>query len=581
MKAFLEPHREPPPDARESLEAGVAAVRQGDPLAAYPVLAPLLRPGMRILEIGCGTGWLSNALAHHHGAAVSAIDLDAVAVERARAVAAAMGLATRFEVADLFGWEPPAPFDLVLSLGVLHHTHDCAAGLARACGFVRPGGHAFVGLYHLHGRRPLLEHFRAMAARGAGEAGMLERDRGTQHTLAEMLPVLEACGMRLESTSINGFGPVEPRPELLARERELEEVGRRRLAADEYDPGFFVFLASRSTALDTKPYVGHDPTIGYRYLPGTRMELPRPGGGRYRIAVNSRGVRSDREYGCAKPAGAVRIVVLGDSMAAGQFVSNDLRFSEQLERSVPGLEVVNLALEGSGTDQQVLIYEHEGLRYEHDAVLLLPFLQNIRRNLVEAREAFAPGTGARVLRGKPRFELVDGRLELRNVPVPEHVAASGPATTDADAGAAARLKSAVSRLPGIDAVKRVAYALFPWEPFPEYRDPGDPAWRLMAALIARLRALAAPRPVVVAPVFYSSYVRMNMARNYRDRYAELARAAGIQVVDLLPHFRREGVGERAFQEPHDMHFSAYGHWVLARALEAELGRLGLLPGRAP
>jgi hypothetical protein len=35
-----------------------------------------------------------------------------------------------------------------------------------------------------------------------------------------------------------------------------------------------------------------------------------------------------------------------------------------------------------------------------------------------ALEAFDAETGSRILRGKPRFELIDGQLELRNVPVP-------------------------------------------------------------------------------------------------------------------------------------------------------------------
>ena len=99
----------------------------------------------------------------------------------------------------------------------------------------------------------------------------------------------------------------------------------------------------------------------------------------------------------------------------------------------------------------------------------------------------------------------------------------------------------------------------------------------MAAIIRRMKALAGPRPLVVAPTFYSSYVRYRMARNYWKRYAELAAQPGVHAIDLLPHFRRDGVGQGAFLEPHDMHYSAFGHVVLADALEAELGRLGLLP----
>jgi hypothetical protein len=325
---------------------------------------------------------------------------------------------------------------------------------------------------------------------------------------------------------------------------------------------------------DTKPYVEPDPVIGYRYVPGTRMSLPRPGGGQYEIAVNREGIRSDREFTFQKPASTTRIIVLGDSMAAGQFVSNSQRFSEMLERRRGGLEVVNLALEGSGTDQQVLLYEHVGVKFEHDLVVLLPFLQNIRRNLADAREAIDPSTGAIVLRPKPRFTLEGNRLVFH----PPADRPSASASTDTPRTAAVTLKNAISRMPGADLLKKVGYAVMPWEPFPEYRDANGPAWLLMAAIIGRLKSLAGDRPVVVAPVVYSNYVRYRMATNYLRRFAELAAGSGVHAVDLLPHFKRLGAeAVRCFQDPHDMHFSADGHLILAEAMDAELSRLGLLP----
>ncbi|MDP3719091.1 MAG: hypothetical protein Q8T13_15110 [Acidobacteriota bacterium] len=336
-----------------------------------------------------------------------------------------------------------------------------------------------------------------------------------------------------------------------------------------------------TATLDTKPYVEPDPLIGYRYIAGTRMSLPRPGGGHYDLAVNSAGIRSDRDYAFERPPGVRRLIVCGDSMAAGQFLSNAQRFSELLERRIPNLEVINLALEGSGTDQQVLLYEHVGLRYEHDLVLLLPFLQNIRRNMVEWREAVDPRTGQAVRRAKPRFEFVDGQLVLRPVTPGQPAAAPGPdggAGTDSPATASTRLKGILSRLPGATPFKAALYAMVPWEPFPEYRDPGSPEWRLMAALVHRLHQLAGSRPVVLAPTFYASYVQFRMARNYWDRFLSLADPPRIDAIDLLPYFTRVGAdGVRCFQDPFDMHFSAYGHLVLADALEAELTRLRLLP----
>lgn len=333
--------------------------------------------------------------------------------------------------------------------------------------------------------------------------------------------------------------------------------------------------------LDSKPYVEPDTLIGYRYIPGVRMSLPRPGGGRYELAVNGAGIRSDREYAFERPAGVRRIIVCGDSMAAGQYVSNAQRFSELLERRIPNLEVINLALEGSGTDQQVMLYEHVGLRYEHDLVILLPFLQNIRRNMVEWREAIDPQTGQAMRRAKPRYELVDGELVLR--PLRSGQSASLPLTdsregTDNAATTSLRIKGLLSRLPAIRFVKSIMYALVPWEPFPEYRDSGSPEWRLMAALIERLRELAGGRPVVLAPTFYASYVQFRMARNYWDRFSSLADSRQLAAIDLLPYFTRVGADAvRCFQDPFDMHFSAYGHLVLADALEAELRRLQLLP----
>jgi SAM-dependent methyltransferase len=601
----LEFYKTLPFNIRESVEASAEAVRTTDHATAYPVLAPLLRPGLRVLDVGCGTGWMVNSLAWHHRVDATGVDFNPVAVDRARAVATSLQLPTHFTVADLFAYEPATPFDLVISLGVLHHTNDCHAAVRRTCShFVRPGGHVLIGLYHGPGRRPLLEHFAAMRERGASEQQMFDRYRQlhshitdetllrswfrdqvlhpheTQHTLEEMMPILDAAGMELIATSINRFEPLPSRAALFAEEQRYRAVAEERLRENQYFTGFFVFVARRradGAMLDTKPYVQHHRTLGYHYLPGVSMTLPRPGGGRYQIAVNADGIRSNREYRRTKPANTQRLIVLGDSMPAGQFVSNDNRFSELLERRVPGLEVINLALEGSGTDQQVLVYEELGLQFDHDLVVLLPFLQNIRRNMVDAREAIDPTTGTRILRPKPRFELIDGNLVLRNVPVPRDMQPADQIRTKESARAAG-LKTWIAKLPGAGVWRQAVQTIVPWEPFPEYRDPNSPEWLLMAALVRRLKQRAGSRPVVVAPTFYANYLRFRMARNYWDRFASLAAMPGVHPIDLLPHFAAASRDDATacFQEPYDMHFSALGHLVLADALQLELERLQLL-----
>jgi hypothetical protein len=335
---------------------------------------------------------------------------------------------------------------------------------------------------------------------------------------------------------------------------------------------------------DAKPYVRHHPTFGYEYIPSTEMTLAAPGDRRYTIKINSAGIRSDREYSKTKPPGVFRILVCGDSMPAGQFLSNEHRFSELLERRIPSLEVVNLSLEGSGTDQQLLLFERVGLQYDFDLVLLLPFLQNIRRNMVDSRAGRDPATLERILIPKPRYELVDQKLVLRNVPVPatrtriDENDRNSLTGSDVDRSVSGRFKKTIGRWPLIEPIKKVAYGLIGWDPFPEYRDPNGPPWRLMEAICRRFKELAGDKPLVIAPTFYSSYTRLRMARSYWNRFSSLEATPGIFAVDLLPFFTRIGPQAiRAFLEPHDMHFSNYGHLVLADALQAELHRLNLLP----
>jgi hypothetical protein len=354
--------------------------------------------------------------------------------------------------------------------------------------------------------------------------------------------------------------------------------------------------------VDTKPYIAHDPRIGYLYVPNSKMTLPVPGGGTYTIAINAAGIRSNREYTPKKPPGVhFRIIVLGDSFTAGQYVSNEHRFTEHLERRLggAGTEVINFGLEGTGTDQQVLIYEHVARHYEHDLVIILPFLQNIRRNMVDARESFDPNTLEKIWLPKPRFHLKPGGveggggLELTGVPVPDrrltaaevghHAGADGhDVATDTDTSLVNKLKFAVRNAPGVRRLKQAISRVRPHEPFPEYADPNSEAWRLQAAIVRRLHALASPRPVVVAPIFYASYLMYNKARNYLDRFNELAAEETLSnpplhVIDLHPHFARQGdEAVRCFLEPHDSHFSAHGNLVLAEALQSELTQRGLL-----
>jgi ubiquinone/menaquinone biosynthesis C-methylase UbiE len=118
-----------------------AAILQ--PITRRLLLEAGLKPGMRVLDIGCGTGdvsLLAGELAGPSGVVVG-IDRSAEAVDAARHRAEALGLRNAaFHVAEAEAFDDPAPFDLAVGRYVLIHQADPVALLRAAAARVRPGG---------------------------------------------------------------------------------------------------------------------------------------------------------------------------------------------------------------------------------------------------------------------------------------------------------------------------------------------------------------------------------------------------------------------------------------------------------
>ena len=113
------------------------------------------RPGLRVLDIGCGWGGLALTLAGEHGAQVLGITLSGEQLARARGRAADAGLAhaARFEPLD---YRDPAllaagPFDRIVSVGMFEHVgvNHYAGFFRRLRALLAPGG---VALVHAVGR---------------------------------------------------------------------------------------------------------------------------------------------------------------------------------------------------------------------------------------------------------------------------------------------------------------------------------------------------------------------------------------------------------------------------------------------
>jgi hypothetical protein len=152
----------------------------------------------------------------------------------------------------------------------------------------------------------------------------------------------------------------------------------------------------------------YDPELGWRNRPGTRAKIALAGS-TYEVTINSRGQRGP-ERGYEKPARVKRVVLLGDSTAWGWGVGDEEMWPRLVERALEGrVEIVNLAVPGYGTDQELLMLEREGLKYEPDLVLLA-FVHN---DAVSNR--FPEMQGMQ----KPVFERdAAGAWVLKNQPVP-------------------------------------------------------------------------------------------------------------------------------------------------------------------
>jgi 2-polyprenyl-3-methyl-5-hydroxy-6-metoxy-1,4-benzoquinol methylase len=108
--------------------------------AAY--LLPSLRPGLGLLDVGCGPGTITVDLASRVAPGrVVGLDVSAAPLAEARAAAAAAGVEVSFEVGDVYALEAAdGSFDVVHAHQVLQHLTDPVAALREMARVCRPGG---------------------------------------------------------------------------------------------------------------------------------------------------------------------------------------------------------------------------------------------------------------------------------------------------------------------------------------------------------------------------------------------------------------------------------------------------------
>ncbi len=142
-------------------------------------LAALLRPGQRVLDVGCGTGAITRGIAEAVGPGGRAVgvDVNAGLIEAARRAHGAISNLS-FDVHDLYALPSREAFDVVSASRVLQWLAEPGRALAAMTGAARPGGRVVVLDYNHDKLRlepappPVARDFLAAFLNWRAQAGM-------------------------------------------------------------------------------------------------------------------------------------------------------------------------------------------------------------------------------------------------------------------------------------------------------------------------------------------------------------------------------------------------------------------------
>jgi hypothetical protein len=281
-------------------------------------------------------------------------------------------------------------------------------------------------------------------------------------------------------------------------------------------------------------------------------------------SVDSHGHRG-REHRLERTPGRTRLLVLGDSIAFGSRVRDEETFCALLESRSRTYDVLNLAVEGYGTDQELLRLEGEGLAYRPDAVILSFALANDLVN--NASWCNDPGGGA----PKPYFTLEGEKLVLHD----EQVRLSPLRRVTQWLRDDSHLYNRLFGAPPINA-PALGTTLAP-----QVRLDHLTARRVTLALLRRTSTVArgagARLLVLLQPDERAFRGRMPFEARLREGLEE----AGIPFVDLAERGRAAGLTFDAISLDQQGHLTPLGHRFVAQQVEAALVDLLARPALGP
>jgi carbamoyltransferase len=300
VKAFYEETPFPNYDDHDSVRSLIEKSRRG---AYARRLNETIPYNARVLEVGCGTGQLTNFLGISCRQVIGT-DMCLNSLRLGNTFRKQHGLdRVRFMQMNLFR---PAfrheQFDVLLCNGVLHHTADPYGGFRSLVPLVKPGGHIIIGLYNKYGR--LFTDFRRQLfrmTRGHGKwidpllrkGGISSEKRRawfadqychpheSKHTFGETLRWFDEAGLRFvrgvpalrpDDDGLDGNSLFEPQPRGTAFEHFIVQATEI-FSAGQKEGGFFIMIGQKPGGRDTATFVSRHASVARgQYLGSTSVD---------------------------------------------------------------------------------------------------------------------------------------------------------------------------------------------------------------------------------------------------------------------------------------------------------------------
>jgi hypothetical protein len=290
------------------------------------------------------------------------------------------------------------------------------------------------------------------------------------------------------------------------------------------------------------------------------------------IEVNSIGLRYPELGQRAKDE--FRVLVLGDSITLGDFVSEDETFTRQLEKLTAGrskkILFINAGVPGVGTMEELYLYEEVRDRVEPDLVLVAMYLNDAQTaGGFYAKAIPRPFSKSRFLAWAANRVQLMGKMLFR-----EGGVKINPKWRDGfRAGRDLKSGNMFNSKDGFDFEIYNAYMDFglAWNPR---------SWEILDGIVASLQKKTYEKGSRLAILLFP--VHIQVLGSYQDHYPqdrcrELCARHGIPYLDPLPALRADWHAKKDKLFYDHCHYTPYGYSVVAREILTGLDREKLIP----